>query len=125
MATFGVSGPLFDGRSDAIIDDFCDDAREIVSARLLNRWGENMDRAFVNPTPYYETQTIAQPVSDNVTIVHDRRIVYGAVLEFGSRRNRFRGYRALGRAHAATEAEIPQLLAGAETRMAARLNGGT
>lgn len=116
---------MFDGRSDAIIDDFCDDAREIVSARLLNRWGENMDRAFVNPTPYYETQTLAQPVSDNVTVVHDRNIPYGGVLEFGSRRNRFRGYHSLARALAATEGEIPQLLAGAEQRMVARLNGAS
>lgn len=122
---YEVSGPLFDGRSDAIIDDFCDDVREIISARLLNRWGENMDRAFVNPTPYYETQTLAQPVSDNVTVVHDRGIVYGGVLEFGSRRNRFRGYHSLARAQAATEQEIPQLLDGAQTRMAARLNGGS
>lgn len=125
MAAFGVSGPLFDGRSDAIIDDFCDDAREIVSARALNYWGENMDRSFKNPTPYYETQTLAQPINDRTTVVHDRGIVYGPPLERGHPNTSFQGYFALARAYRRLLNDIPSLLAGAETRMTARLNGGS
>jgi hypothetical protein len=122
---YEMSGPLFNGQAEGIIDDFLDDAREIVSARLLSRWMENMDRAFKNPTPYYETQVLAQIVSDNVTVVHDRGIVYGPPLEWGHPHTSFRGYHSLTRAHAATEQEIPELLAGAQARMVARLNGST
>lgn len=121
---YEVSGPLFDGQSDQVIRDFCDDAQEIVAARGLEYWQDNMDQAFRNPTPYYETQVLAQKVSTDLTIVHDRRIAYGPWLEDGgSRSDIFPGYHSLARAYRSLQRDVPQLIEGAKQRMIARLNG--
>lgn len=126
MAEFGVSGPLFDGRAEDAIDDFLDDAREIIAARGVNYWSENLDRSIRHPTPYYETQVTVQNVAADLTVIHDRKIVYGPWLEDGgSRSSVFPGYHSLARAYRKLEQDVPQLIAGAQARMVARLNGGS
>lgn len=75
-----VSGPLFDGRAQAAVDDFAREAQRDVAAQAYSEWMTNLNRSIREPTPYYETQiTVTQRGADQV--VHDRGIVYGPWLE--------------------------------------------
>jgi hypothetical protein len=107
-----VSGPLFDGRANAAVDAFVEDAKRDVAAQAYSEWMTNLNRSIRNPTPYYETQiTVTQRGADQV--VHDRGIVYGPWLESGAgRATRFRGYHSAARATATLEAKVPGIVQG-------------
>lgn len=105
------SGPFFDGRADALAQDFAEDWEWQVGAQGLADWSANLDASIQHPTPYYETQTTVQQLNGH-TEVHDRGIVYGPWLEgLGSRNRttRFRGYFALRNAARTTEARAVEL----------------
>lgn len=103
-----VSGPLFDGRAQAAVDDFAREAQRDVAAQAYSEWMTNLNRSIREPTPYYETQiTVTQRGADQV--VHDRGIVYGPWLEGVSSRNattRFKGYHSAARAVATLEPKV-------------------
>jgi hypothetical protein len=107
MPSVTVSGPLFDGRANAAVDAFVEDAKRDVAAQGYSEWMTNLNRSIRHPTPYYETQvTVTQRGADQV--VHDRGIVYGPWLEGTSSRNRttrFPGYHSAARATVALEAK--------------------
>lgn len=90
-----VSGPLWDGRADAAVDDCLDEIRHDVGAQGLSNVHGILDARIRNATPYYETQLISQDFGDE-TVVHDRGVIYGPWLEgVGSRnspRTIFPGY---------------------------------
>lgn len=126
MTDVRVSGPLFDGRAEAAVEDFLDDARQVVAARASNYVHEILDRDIRNPTPYYETQVTVDNAVEDLTRVHDRGIVYGPWLEGVSEKNqttRFKGYSAFARATKQVEAEVPELIAPARARLDQRLDG--
>jgi hypothetical protein len=125
-----LSGPLFDGRADAALRGFVDDAEQAVAAQAYAEVMTFLDQSIQYPTPYYETLiTVTKTAGGRV--VHDRGVVYGPFLEDGTgsgrgptprhaprnRRQRprrgsgpFRGYRSFAKARAAIEAKAPRIV---------------
>jgi hypothetical protein len=85
-----TSGPIFDGRAQAAVADFCRD-----SEREVAQWGAGEVRQALHavlrhPTGYYEGHVHAE--QNQIT---DDRVVYGPWLEGTGSRNhttRFKGY---------------------------------
>jgi hypothetical protein len=87
-------GPLFDGRAQAAVHAFLDEAKQEVAQQGLADVHQLLDLSIRNPTPYYETQILTERVGAD-WVVHDRGIVYGPWLEGVGSRNkttRFKGY---------------------------------
>lgn len=108
-----ISGPLFDGRALAAVDDYLTAALDEVAAQGYANVMTNLNVSIRNPTPYYETQvTVDRAGTDRV--VHDRDVIYGPWLEGTGSRNApvtsFRGYRSFRRAAQELEKQAPQLL---------------
>jgi len=119
-----VSGPMFDARARVAVDRFREDATHAVGQAALSEVQTLLDRSIRNPTPYYETQILAQRIVNDV-VVHDRGIVYGPWLEGTSSRNRttrFKGYASFRRAAQAVQADVPRIVAPHVARLTARLD---
>lgn len=87
-------GPVFDGRAAHEVDAFLQDAKDDLAQQGLADLHFYMDLFFKNPTPYYETQVIAQRIGSD-RVIHDRGIIYGPWLAGTGSRNRttrFKGY---------------------------------
>jgi hypothetical protein len=101
MADVRVSGPFFDGRADAALQDFLREVPYTVASQGLAYWQTNLDASIKHPTPYYETQVHVYRDGD-AAVVDDRGIIYGPWLEgVGSRNSpvtRFPGYHSLRKA---------------------------
>ena len=108
MVDVRVSGPIFDGRAEAALTAFVEEAKRDVAAQAYSEWMTNLNRSIRHPTPYYETQvTVTQRGADQV--VNDRGVIYGQYLEDGShgaRPTRFRGYYSRDRAVATLEPKV-------------------
>jgi hypothetical protein len=103
--TIDLSGPLFDGRALAAVDDFLDEAKTEIAQQALAEVHDILDRSIRHPTPYYETQVRMHPVGSD-RVVDDRGVVYGPWLEGVGTRNlttRFKGYHAFRIAHQVVE----------------------
>lgn len=110
--SINISGALLEGLAPTLIDRMLAEIKYLVAAQILADWQQNMDRAFRNPTPYYETQVMVQQVRED-QVVHDRGLIYGNWLEGTSSRNRttsFKGYGALKRAVDSTVRKAPQII---------------
>jgi len=108
-----TSGPMFDARIYRAINNLIEDAQHAVGQAALSEWHMNLDGSIRNPTPYYETQLIAERVGHDV-VVHDRGIIYGPWLEGTSSRNqttRFKGYAAARRSTQAVQERVPSIVA--------------
>ena len=109
--TVVISGPLFTGHPDAVIDAYLDEATREVAAQGYADVLDILNASIKHPTPYYETQvTIDQARAD--LVVHDRGVIYGPWLEGVSSRNastRFKGYAAFRRATQRLRTKAPQL----------------
>jgi hypothetical protein len=119
------SGPLFDGRAPAIIDDLVREAAWVVGTKALSEVQMLLDASIRNPTPYYETQITIDRRVDDVR-VHDRGIIYGPWLEGTGSRNRttrFKGYASFRRAAQEIERRVPEIVEPVVRRMVAELNG--
>jgi len=121
MVDVRVSGPVFDGRADAAVRDFCDEAERDIAAQAYSEVMTNLNQSIKNPTPNYEMQiTVTKTASGRV--VHDRGVVYGPWLETGAgRRTRFRGYHSFARARAAIETKAPAIVQSALRRALGRI----
>jgi hypothetical protein len=86
------SGPIFDGRAQALANAFVDRYERNLAEEGLNILRDEMHRVFRHPTGYYESRV---EVIDGHTI-WDNRVVYGPWLAgIGSRNfpvTKFRGY---------------------------------
>lgn len=95
-----ASGPWFDGRARAEIDQMIREAEYAVAAQTYSEVMQNLNASIKHPTPYYETQI----TNERLTVgrrVHDRGIAYGPWLEGTDPRNRttrFPGYHSFRRA---------------------------
>jgi hypothetical protein len=108
--TVELHGPIVEGRADAIIHDYLEDATWEVGQQAFAGVHGILDARIQNPTPYYETQITQQrggvegleAIESDVTpvAVHDRGVIYGHWLEGDGSRNApvtsFRGYKAFG-----------------------------
>lgn len=91
-----MTGPLFDGRAAAAMQDAADDAREDIAEFAEEHALGLMGASFRHPTGYYEGRVITTRVTSDTSLVHDQGVVYGPWLEGVGSRNfpvtRFRGY---------------------------------
>lgn len=129
-----LSGPVFDGRADAAVAAFVDEAERDLAAVAYADVMTNLNAAIQYPTPYYETQITVTKTAHG-RVVHDRGVVYGPFLEDGTGRGptprhaprnkrqrprrgsgRFRGYHSFARARAALEQKTPGIVQRALTR---------
>jgi hypothetical protein len=91
-----MTGPLFDGRAERAIQDFCEAARDDIA-----EFGEQvalaeMGAVFKHPSGYYESQVKTTVVTPEIARVDDSGVVYGPWLAGVGSRNfpvtRFKGY---------------------------------
>lgn len=91
-----VSGPLFDGRTQAALQAGMADAVWEVAKVGRGMLGVEYIKTFKHPTGYYESKTEADRVSDELAVIHDNDVIYGPWLEGTGSRNypvtRFKGY---------------------------------
>lgn len=109
--TVVISGPLFTGHPDAVIDAYLDEATREVAAQGYADVMDILNQSIRNPTPYYETQVTIEAARDDL-VVHDRGVIYGPWLEGVSSRNastRFKGYAAFRKATQRLQTKAPQL----------------
>jgi hypothetical protein len=102
-----VTGPLFNGTATAELKAALDDIEKDVAQQAYANVMTNLEGSIQHPTPYYETQVIAQNMATS-WVVHDRGIIYGPWLEGTGSRNRttrFKGYASFRKAAQKTEAE--------------------
>jgi hypothetical protein len=111
--TVRASGPLYDGRAAAAVQDFIDDSRREVAQQGYADVMGNLNQSIKHPTPYYETQVNIRDEHDT-SIVNDRGIVYGPWLEGTGSRNfpktRFKGYTNWRRARHQLAREVPRIV---------------
>jgi hypothetical protein len=104
-----ASGPLFDGRAERAIRDFCDDLTDTVAEEGRVRVLENLSTSLQHPTGNYERHITVDNVAHDHAQVTDDGVVYGPWLEGESSRNRttrFRGYSSFRRAAQATDRSV-------------------
>lgn len=109
--TVVISGALFTGHPDRIIDAYLDDAAREVAAQGYADVMDILNASIKHPTPYYETQVTIDQARDTL-VVHDRGVIYGPWLEGVSSRNtstRFKGYAAFRKATQRLKTKAPQL----------------
>ncbi|WP_031514853.1 hypothetical protein [Streptomyces sp. NRRL F-5123] len=91
-----ATGPLFDGRAQAAVARYVDDARDTLAARAEDMVLAELGRVLRHPTGYYESQIRTERVTPDTDRVSDGGVVYGPWLEgVGSRNSpvtRFAGY---------------------------------
>jgi hypothetical protein len=122
-----MSGPLFDGRADKDVREFCTEALDQVAGQASANVHHNAETSFQHPTPYYETQIRVRKASEVTRVVDDRGIIYGHWLQGDGSRNypvtSFHGYMIFPRAAALLETQVARLIERARVRMVERLNG--
>lgn len=92
--TVKTTGPIFDGRARAAVDDFLDAAELEVADEGVNDVRQQLGTVLQNPTGFYESRIQTERQRDD-TMVTDAGVVYGPWLEGTSSRNqttRFKGY---------------------------------
>jgi hypothetical protein len=117
MTNVILTGPVFDGRADALTDRMVTDIQHKVGDYAHDIWSTLMDHNFKHPTGVY--QSFAHVVDDGPdTLVNDgygvtNQLQYGPWLEgIGSRNSpvtRFPGYFSLREAFAATDRAVTDL----------------
>lgn len=117
MADVILTGPVFDGRGDALTDRMVVDIRHTVGDYAHDLWATLMDHSFKRPTGVY--QSFAHVVDDDPdTLVNDgygvtNELPYGPWLEgIGSRNSpvtRFPGYHSLREAFLVTDRAVTDL----------------
>lgn len=125
MAEVRLSGPLFDARGPAIMQDLRHDGLNKVGGQGVSNVQTNLDTSIRHPTPYYETQIRMEEHGDTV-LVDDRGVIYGPWLEGVGSRNkstRFKGYFSFRRAVQTLRQQTPELLRVVAERAVRRLNG--
>lgn len=118
-----LSGPLFDGSANAIVEQFAEGAVIAVATRGLAEVHTNLNASIKYPTPYYETQINISQVRNGLS-VNDRGVIYGPWLEGTSKRNgrsRFKGYASFRRARQYLERNVDRIIQAEFSAMIRRL----
>lgn len=122
-----MTGPLFDGRAERAMERACDDARDDIAAYAEERVLMGTSASFKTRTPYYETRITTERVTDEVSLVHDQGVIYGAWLEGVGSRNypnsRFKGYGHWRAAKQAVARRGPQVADAAVRRRLPEMGG--
>lgn len=109
-----VSGPLFDHRAAAAMDDFADEIEDEGAEWALDHIQGTFHRKFKNPTGFYESNVRIHSSGYGREVWDGGQAgpVYGPWLEgVGSRNNttRFKGYHAFRNAAVALEQHIDDI----------------
>lgn len=107
--TVTMTGALFTGAAEHVVDLILDDAAHTVAQQGYSDVMTNLNRSIRNPTPYYETQVVVDRAPEGY-VLHDRGIVYGPWLEIGSPTKRFKGYASFRRGFQTLTGQVPKLL---------------
>jgi hypothetical protein len=111
MPVTTVRGPLFDGRAEAALSAYADDAAEAIAYRGYNLIQAELHRVLRHPTGYYQSKIRVTSRLKEYTL-DDSGVVYGPWLEGTSRRNtttRFKGYTTFRRMTQRLEVEAPAI----------------
>lgn len=100
MASFGMNlrlkGPVVEGRGPAIVKAMTEVALHELADYTRYEVLTQLDSVLVNPTGYYESQIVADPVAPDIYSINDSGVIYGPWLEgIGSRNapvTKFPGY---------------------------------
>lgn len=107
-----TSGPLFDGRADAIMDRYIEQSRQDIAQEGVNRIHAHLEEVLKHNSGIYEAHIHTERQADDLVIT-DTPIVYGPWLEgTGSRnfpRTRFPGYRTFRLISQRLEAEAGEI----------------
>lgn len=95
MTSVNYSGPMFDGRAQAVFHRAVEDIKDEVAQEGENLVHARLGSVIRHPTGRYEGSIVTERQADDRVIVGDR-VIYGAWLEgIGSRNSpvtRFKGY---------------------------------
>ena len=127
MASIDIdaTGPLFDGRAEGVVREFCEDLRDAVA-----QYGEEtalalMRSYFRRPTGFYWSRVRTTVITPDLARVHDSSVVYGPWLAGTGSRNfpvtRFKGYPHWRQAQEATRTRAPQIAAQMLPRYTSRM----
>ncbi|NUS00591.1 MAG: hypothetical protein HOV67_35660 [Kribbellaceae bacterium] len=130
MASFGMNlrlkGPVVEGRGPAIVKAMTEIALHEVADYTRYEVLMQLDSVLVNPTGYYESQIVSDPVAPDIYSINDSNVIYGPWLEGIGSRNRdrpgFPGYhtfrtvrnRMAQKAHVIAEAAIARQMGALE-----------
>jgi hypothetical protein len=119
-------GPLFDGRAEAEVARFLDEAKEMVAEAALKAVDRNLSESIRHPgsPPYYQAQiNIAH--QDRNPVVNDKGVIYGWWLEGIGSRNApvtvFKGYHSFSKAEHEVDIAQDAIVGPALVRLVARL----
>jgi hypothetical protein len=119
-------GPLFDGRAEAEVARFLDEAKEMVAEAAKKAVDRNLEKSIRHPgsPPYYQSQ-INVATKDRNPVVNDAGVIYGWWLEGTGSRNapvtKFAGYHSFSRAEHEVDAAQDAIVGPALVRLVARL----
>lgn len=105
------AGPLFDGRADAAVDAFLDEAQQDVADAGVNMVQAELGRVLQNPTGYYQSRVVTDLSTEDPRVT-DSNVVYGPWLEGVESRNRttrFKGYATFRRVTQVLQARAGQI----------------
>lgn len=117
MGNVTMSGPVFDGRGDDLIDRMCTDIQTTVGDQAFVEFETNLELNIKHSGPIYQSFVQVSDL-DGARVVNDgygqtNDLQYGLWLEgIGSRNfpvTSFRGYHALRDAFESTEAQVEEL----------------
>lgn len=119
-----VTGPLFDGRARAALDDFAEAAEEALAKEGVNKVRQVLATSLRNSTGFYESQIRADTVRGD-HVVDDSGVVYGPWLEGVTSANQstgFPGYQQFRRATQQLQARAAQIAERVLPPFLARMN---
>jgi len=121
------SGPVFDGRFEHEVDEFCKTAVWEITKEGRGDLGVQFIRVFKEPTGYYEAHVEADHL-DKFGWIHDNLVVYGPWLEgLGSRNfpvTRFKGYWSFKKVSEALQRKAADIAERHLPPFIARMGGG-
>jgi hypothetical protein len=122
-----LSGPMFDGRAEAILNRMADDCLRDLGDAVEESWQAYMDASFRVSTGYYQSHiNIAKRGRD--LVVNDAGVIYGHWLEGTGSRNfpvtRFKGYASARRAEQHIQREATAICEPAVRRAVEEINHG-
>lgn len=121
-----LSGPVFDGRADTMVDRMLEDCKDEVASYAEYLWQMKLDQSLKHPTGRYQSR-INVARRDLNRIVNDRQSVYGPWLEGTGSRNapktRFAGYWSARKAVSALIPKVRQITQPAVDAALERING--
>lgn len=121
---YRATGPVFDGRAKAIVDDLLDTMSDRVAQQGYDDVKTTLHGVLKHPTGNYESH-VAVERQQNDRVVNDSGIIYGPWLEGVGSRNqttRFKGYFTFRKVGNALQAKVAGIVGGVVSDHVRRMN---